>query len=354
MADRKNPYLDLIDDESVPAPAQRQPEPQVTMPEPSVGDGQASNVYLDLIDDDIARHDMSKSLIGGAFGGAGGYLSTGAGLHPTRPPASFVAGSKMTPVVESLMGAPAGAVSDVYRAMQPQGSQLSSAARAAVEARIPQVEALPPAAPATVPSASSGERWAANWAGQERPGFTGGVPEAAQAYQRGKSSGKIISRMEKKGLTNVWDKLAQSKAQEAEAAAKVRADLYAHEMRQAAERRVAQEAARRAAAVAQQTQATESAAKVAAPMSVLGRVLTGAGIGLGGYDAYRRMQEGDKTGAGLTAGATALGTAFPMLAPLSAAGMALYDDPEARKRFLEAMKPGGAWQQRMEGRFGLD
>lgn len=82
--------------------------------------------------------------------------------------------------------------------------------------------------------------------------------------------------------------------------------------------------------------------------------LIGGGLGLGGADAYNRYQEGDKTGSALAAGATALGTAVPMLAPLAAAGMALYDDPEKRTKFIEAMQPGGRWQQRMDSRFGLD
>lgn len=82
--------------------------------------------------------------------------------------------------------------------------------------------------------------------------------------------------------------------------------------------------------------------------------LIGGGLGLGSVDAYNRYRTGDTLGSGLSAGATAVGAAVPMLAPLAAAGMALYDDPEKRKRFVEAMQPGGAWQERMDTRFGLD
>lgn len=43
---------------------------------------------------------------------------------------------------------------------------------------------------------TGGEKWARNWAGQERPGV-GGVPEAAAAYQRSKGQGKVSGRMSK-------------------------------------------------------------------------------------------------------------------------------------------------------------
>lgn len=56
----------------------------------------------------------------------------------------------------------------------------------------------PPAAPtAPVTPRTSGEKWSANWAGQERPGV-GGVPEASAAYQRSKGQGKITSEMSKR------------------------------------------------------------------------------------------------------------------------------------------------------------
>lgn len=357
MADRKNPYFDLIEDES----PQRSTEHTDVSTQPVSSDQQAEfNPYEQLFENEAIQHDVSKSLFGAGVGAAGGYLSTGAGLHPLSPSGSVVSGSGLTSLAESLTGAPPGSVNELYQLTQPSqkaGTQLSAAARAAAEARVPAVPELSPLPPASAPT-SAGEKWLANWANQQKEGFTGGIPEAAQTYQRGKSSGKVMSRLEKKfgqsPKLNIGSYTANKAAQEAEAAAKVRADLHAFQMHQTAERKLAEEAAKRAATVGKQAQATEQATRLAVPMSVLGRVLTGAGIGLGGYDAYRRMQEGDKTGAGLTAGATALGTVFPMLSPLAAAGMALYDDPEARKRFLDAMKPEGAWQQRMEGRFGLD
>jgi hypothetical protein len=82
--------------------------------------------------------------------------------------------------------------------------------------------------------------------------------------------------------------------------------------------------------------------------------LIGAGVGLGAVDAFNRFRADDKVGGSAALGATALGTAFPVFGPLAASAMMLYDDPEKRKKFLDAMKPDGRYQQRMEGRFGLD
>ena len=88
---------------------------------------------------------------------------------------------------------------------------------------------------------------------------------------------------------------------------------------------------------------------------MLGKILGIGGAGLGAYDAYRRLhEENDKRGAALALGTTAATAAAPIAGPLSAAAMGLYDDPEARKKFVNAMQPEGAWQKRMESRFGLD
>ena len=52
-------------------------------------------------------------------------------------------------------------------------------------------------APAAPGGATSGEKWSANWAGQERPGVKS-VPEAAAAYQRSKGQGPVTSEITKK------------------------------------------------------------------------------------------------------------------------------------------------------------
>ena len=53
------------------------------------------------------------------------------------------------------------------------------------------------ASPASPRGVTSGEKWSANWAGQERPGVKS-VPEAAAAYQRSKGQGPVTSQISKK------------------------------------------------------------------------------------------------------------------------------------------------------------
>jgi hypothetical protein len=51
-------------------------------------------------------------------------------------------------------------------------------------------------APEAAAPVTSGEKWARNWAGQNRPGI-GSVPEASAAYQRSKGQGPVSGRMTK-------------------------------------------------------------------------------------------------------------------------------------------------------------
>ena len=92
---------------------------------------------------------------------------------------------------------------------------------------------------------------------------------------------------------------------------------------------------------------------------------TGFNLGQGAADVYNRLKEDKPVQAGVSALGTAAGAAAPFVGtaasiPLGGLGAlipaALYmqDNPEARQKFLESMKPKGAWSQRMEGRFGLD
>lgn len=50
------------------------------------------------------------------------------------------------------------------------------------------------------PGTSSGAKWLQNWGNIEKPGFTGGVPEAAAQYQKMQPRGKIMSGLAKRGL----------------------------------------------------------------------------------------------------------------------------------------------------------
>jgi hypothetical protein len=286
MSDSKNPYLDLIEDDQPVkhAPAHHELKEPVQAIDTKVEKGlpqtEEVNPYLGLIGDEEIHHDISGSIPGALAGAATGWLNSGATLrHPLTP---------------SIPVAPS--VADIAKA-----------------------------AGVAKGSGSSGYNWLKNWGNIEKEGFAGGVPEASNAYNRSKSSGKVISKVEKKFGINpklsIHGQAAQAEANEA--------------------MKLLQEQAAKHA-------------KFAGPLSVLGKVAKFGGAGFGALDAYRRFEEGDKTGAGLAAGATGLGMAFPPVAIPLAAGVGLYDDPKAREKFLKDMQPGGAWQGRMEGRFGLD
>jgi hypothetical protein len=106
--------------------------------------------FSDLMDEDESRATptIKEAVPGVGVGTAGSAVSANA-------PA----------IAEELMGAPAGSVQAAQRAAGPEGS---------------------------------GQAWLKNWANIEKPEFTGGVPEAAQAYQRGKPQGKVTSKLYKK------------------------------------------------------------------------------------------------------------------------------------------------------------
>jgi hypothetical protein len=50
------------------------------------------------------------------------------------------------------------------------------------------------------PGDSSGAKWLQNWGNIQKPGFSGGVPEAAAQYQKMQPQGKIVSGLAKRGL----------------------------------------------------------------------------------------------------------------------------------------------------------
>lgn len=50
------------------------------------------------------------------------------------------------------------------------------------------------------PGDSSGAKWLQNWGNIQKPGFSGGVPEAAAQYQKMQPKGKIVSDLAKRGL----------------------------------------------------------------------------------------------------------------------------------------------------------
>jgi len=304
------------------------------------------------------KHNVEDSLIGVPVGAAAGYLTTGAGFNPASPNPALVAKSSAAPIAEAITNAPTGSVAEIAELMTPQRSSgYDKAINAASEARNPPVPLLPPSVVKVPPKGGSGQEWLKGWAGIEKE-IEGGVPEGAATYNRMKPQGKVTSKLFKKFGMNpqlsIEGYTASKAGMDAENAMKVRQDLFDTEMRKIAEQNHAKQVAERAAQVQKEATATGRAMKLAAPLATFNRTLTGAGVGLGGYDAYKRYTEKDPTGAALAAGSTLAGTAFPPVAPLAGAAMGLYDDPVARKKFLDAMRPNGAMSERAGRRFGLD
>jgi len=162
-------------------------------------------------------------------------------------------------------------------------------------------------APEAAPkAATSGTKWVKNWAGMDRT-VEGGVPEGSALYQRSKGQGKLTKRMTKvfgpleqgQSIADKW--IEQGKA--AEAAEKARIEATA---------------AAEAAAKARLAQATPGPLSKAASVlksPIVGGAAAGAGAGLSFYEAYRRFQEGDRSGAVIAAlgGAGALASMIPGL-----------------------------------------
>ena len=167
-------------------------------------------------------------------------------------------------------------------------------------------------------SKSAGTKWIQNWAGQDKT-IAGGVPEAAQAYQRGKAQGPISSRYEKRfGMSprepgmpvqSTVDRLLENA-------------------------RTAEETAAKTAQATQQAE-TAAAAKMAqatpGPLSRMGTMLKapfttgalgGAGAGLSFYEAYDRYMKGDTSGA-VIAALGGVGGLMTMVPGLQAPGLAL-------------------------------
>jgi len=310
------------------------------------------------LQEQTGKHKVEESLPGAIGGAAAGYLTTGAGFNPASPSPLVIARSSAAPIAEAITGAPTGSVAEIAESMTPQrASGYGKAINAASEARNPPVAPLPPSVVKVPPKGGAGQEWLKGWANIDKE-IEGGVQEGAATYNRMKPQGKVTSKLFKKFGMNpqlsIEGYTAAKAGMDAENAMKIRQDLFDAEMRKVAEQNYAKQVAERAAQVQKETTATGRAMKMAAPLATFNRTLAGAGVGLGGYDAYKRYTENDPKGAALAAGTTLAGTVFPPVAPLAGATMGLYDDPVARKKFLDAMKPKGAWSERMGSRFGLD
>jgi hypothetical protein len=321
-----------------------------------------SNPYADLRDEAAKRASQTKQqtanedlLKAAGIGAATGVLTSGSPLNPFKASPSTVMSSPATGIAEAFFGAQPGSVSQVMGGMRPTPVQtVSDIARSVASSNIPQVAPanVPTPPPLIDPKLSSGAAWLKNWANMPTEGFEGGVPEAAGKYESGKWHGKISSKISKRfphGLSG-----QKAPVDEEEILHKVRQELHAKEVAKKEAQRVAQETAAREAEIARQAQATSKAVRLASPLSVGLRALGGAGIASSLYDAYQHGVNKDYMGSALDLGALGVGLRYPPAAPLAAAAVQLRNDPEARKQFLESMQPGGAYQQRMERRFGLD
>jgi len=324
----KNPYISFSEEAEGKPQKKEEAHQEPSLPVAEVAAQETGpNPYVDLIPEDAGRassFDPNEAAWWSGLGGAGGYLSSGAGIRRLSPNPATVAADRGARLAETLTGAPQDILAKIAE-QQKAIPGVQAAAEAAVPGGVVQPE-------------TGGGKWSQNWAGVETP-VEEGVPQASARYNRSKGQGKVTSRLTKMYGPN--PKLSIQQYPSAAAAAEADSALMA-------------EAAERARKVQQAVEATNRAAKLAPVLTVLNRTATGAGLGLGAYDMSRRYKEGDMLGTGLSAIATGVGTLFPPVAPLAAAGMALYDSPEARQRFLEAMQPGGAYERRMEGRFGLD
>jgi len=167
-------------------------------------------------------------------------------------------------------------------------------------------------------SKTAGTKWMQNWAGQNKT-IAGGVPEAAQAYQRGKAQGDVSSKYEKRfGMST------------REPGMPVQSTVD----RLIEQGKKADEMAARTAQATQQAE-TAAAAKMAqatpGPLSRIGTVLKapfttgalgGAGAGLSFYEAYDRYMKGDTSGA-VIAALGGVGGLMTMVPGLQAPGLAL-------------------------------
>ena len=304
MAER-NPYLDLMDDEPVRKPkAAAQPTPMVVdtsapriAPDwattkdgipvkdeeetPVIKSPDSDNPYLALMDDRDEVGEAKGYQPGNLLGVAGSGLSANAER-----------------IAEQMAKATPGSVAEMRALMNPAKVAMTPqmAAQLAAEARIPGIAPLAPLPVEKAPPQTGGQKWLENYANLDRPDFAGGVPEAAQTYQRSKPQGKVSSQLYKKfgnKPLNIAGQAAQTAMTEDEALMRVRQALYENEMRKALAAKVQQETSARAAQVEREAQAAAGASRGSKLLSGLGKASAGAGVGLGAYDAYRRQKEGD-------------------------------------------------------------
>lgn len=175
--------------------------------------------------------------------------------------------------------------------------------------------------PADLPggaSKTSGTKWMQNWAGQDKI-IEGGVPEAAQAYQRGKPQGKVSGKFYKKFGTSTREpgQPVQSTVDRLIEQGK-KAEETAANLAKAGPEAEAQVAAQISKATPGPLQRFGTILKSPYTSGVLG----GAGAGLSFYDAYDRYMNGDRSGAVISA-LGGLGSMATLVPGLQGPGLAL-------------------------------
>ena len=243
-------------------------------------------------------------------------------------------------LAEMYYRAPTGSVSELQSRLAPKNnsSSVADVARAMAEEKAPQITA--PVAPAVepAPSQSSGEKWGTNWAGDsDFEGFEGGVPEAAQKFNRGKPQGKVSSDLYKRGLYkpntivgsgNYYPGevsaavLAAKNAADDAALDRTRKALYESESYKKALAQHQTDTANRAAQIAQEEQQTLGANRLSGPLDYFNKLLHGAGVAAGAYDTVNRAgwlnKAGDNSGVDRTGALiSGLGTIAQAAAPVA-------------------------------------
>jgi hypothetical protein len=168
------------------------------------------------------------------------------------------------------------------------------------------------------PLQSSGAKWLGNWADHpDAANFEGGVPQAANKFNRGKPRGKVTSEIYKKfgpmepGSLNIgrYDAAAAEAAAKAARDAAVAEHTAKMEAYEKAVKQAAIDEANRTARTQKEGANTAKAAKVSGVLGKLGQALHYGGAGLGVYDILRRLgvfDEGDtdRTGAAISGAGT--------------------------------------------------
>ena len=157
----------------------------------------------DLPDETLNYADRIRELSGGVLPVASIDAAPSTAVALPAVPAAAPAGAttekevepaSLNPLIGAAVGAPLGVSTGTAAATYK--AQVD-AARAAYEYAQAQRAAKAAAVEGVTPQ-SGGQKWLKNYANLDRPEFTGGVPEAAQTYQRSKPQGKVTSKLYKK------------------------------------------------------------------------------------------------------------------------------------------------------------